>query len=58
MSGTLLTAVIVAGVVSLGIVGNYAYFGDITATLPLGRAWIAVLLTGVVGGLAGGCSHG
>ncbi|WP_426287403.1 chloride channel protein [Luteibacter sp. E-22] len=54
MSGTLLTAVIVAGVVSLGIVGNYAYFGDITATLPLGRAWIAVLLTGVVGGLAGG----
>lgn len=31
MSGTLLTAVIVAGVVSLGIVGNYAYFGDIAA---------------------------
>jgi H+/Cl- antiporter ClcA len=54
MSGTLLTAVIVAGVVSLGIVGNYAYFGDVTAALPLGKAWIAVLLTGVVGGLAGG----
>ncbi|SEV90802.1 chloride channel protein [Luteibacter sp. 329MFSha] len=54
MSGTLLTAVIVAGVVSLGILGNYAYFGDISAALPLGRAWIAVLLTGVVGGLAGG----
>jgi H+/Cl- antiporter ClcA len=54
MSGTLLTAVIVAGVVSLGIVGNYAYFGDVTAALPLGRAWIAVLLTGIVGGLAGG----
>lgn len=54
MSGTLLTAVIVAGVVSLGIVGNYAYFGEIAAALPLGRAWIAVLLTGIVGGLAGG----
>lgn len=54
MSGTLLTAVIVAGVVSLGIVGNYAYFGDITAALPLGKAWIAVILTGVIGGLAGG----
>lgn len=54
MSGTLLTAVIVAGVVSLGIVGNYAYFGEITAVLPLGKAWIAVLLTGIVGGLAGG----
>ena len=54
MSGTLLTAVIVAGVVSLGIVGNYAYFGDISASLPLGKAWLAVLLTGIVGGLAGG----
>jgi len=54
MSGTLLTAVIVAGVVSLGVVGNYAYFGEIAAALPLGRAWIAVLLTGLVGGLAGG----
>ncbi|HEY4146730.1 chloride channel protein [Pinirhizobacter sp.] len=54
MSGTLLTAVIVAGVVSLGVVGNYAYFGDITAALPLGNAWIAVALTGVTGGLAGG----
>ncbi|WP_211352724.1 chloride channel protein [Luteibacter pinisoli] len=54
MSGTLLTAVIVAGIVSLGIVGNYAYFGAISAMLPLGKAWLAVLLTGVVGGLAGG----
>ncbi|NID14185.1 chloride channel protein [Luteibacter yeojuensis] len=54
MSGTLLTAVIMAGVVSLGVVGNYAYFGEIAAALPLGRAWIAVLLTGVIGGLAGG----
>jgi len=54
MSGTLLTAVIVAGVVSLGILGNYAYFGEITAALPLGRAWLSVLLTGIAGGLAGG----
>ncbi|UPG87333.1 chloride channel protein [Luteibacter aegosomatis] len=54
MSGTLLTAVIVAGVVSLGILGNYAYFGDVTASLPFGKAWLAVLLTGLVCGLAGG----
>jgi H+/Cl- antiporter ClcA len=54
MSGIILTAVIVAGVVSLGIVGNYAYFGRIDALLPLGRAWLAVLLTGGVCGLAGG----
>jgi H+/Cl- antiporter ClcA len=54
MSGTLLTAVIVSGVVSLGILGNYAYFGDIAASLAFGKAWIAVLLTGIAGGLLGG----
>lgn len=53
-SGLLLTAVIVGGVVSLGIMGNYAYFGTVQATLPLGQAWLAVLLCGVVGGLLGG----
>jgi len=53
-SGLLLTAVIIGGVVSLGIMGNYAYFGEVEASLPLGHAWLAVLLTGVVCGLAGG----
>ncbi|WP_312706793.1 chloride channel protein [Stenotrophomonas sp.] len=53
-SGTLLTAVIVAGVVSLGLLGNYTYFGRVSATLPLGMGWLAVLLCGLVGGLAGG----
>ncbi|WP_430390526.1 chloride channel protein [Dyella sp. 20L07] len=54
MSGTLLTAVIVSGVVSLGILGNYAYFGQFDIGLPLGKAWLAVLATGIVCGLAGG----
>lgn len=54
MSGILLTAVIIAGVVSLGILGNYAYFGRLDMSLPLGRAWWAVLVTGVTCGLAGG----
>ena len=54
MSGILLTAVIIAGVVSLGILGNYAYFGRFDIMLPLGKAWLAVLATGVVCGLAGG----
>ncbi len=53
-SGILLTAVIFAGIVSLGILGNYAYFGRLTADLPLGEAWIAVLACGVCGGLGGG----
>jgi H+/Cl- antiporter ClcA len=54
VSGILLTAVFIAGVVSMGLVGNYAYFGHFDISLPLGRAWLAVLVTGVVCGLAGG----
>jgi H+/Cl- antiporter ClcA len=53
-SGLLLTAVIVGGVVSLGIMGNYSYFGEVQASLVLGHAWLAVLLCGVVCGLLGG----
>jgi len=53
-SGLLLTAVFVGGVVSLGILGNYAYFGTVQASLPLGHAWLAVLQCGIVCGLAGG----
>lgn len=53
-SGLLLTAVIVGGIVSLGIMGNYAYFGEVQANLPLGHAWLAVLLCGVICGLLGG----
>lgn len=53
-SGALLTAVMIGGVVSLGLVGDYAYFGKMATSLPLGESWLAVLITGVVGGLAGG----
>jgi len=54
MSGIILTAVIIAGIVSLGLLGNYAYFGTITTALPLGQSWLAVLLCGLLCGLAGG----
>lgn len=53
-SGALLTAVVIAGVVSLGLVGDYAYFGKLPAALPLGSRWLAVLVCGIAGGLAGG----
>jgi H+/Cl- antiporter ClcA len=53
-SGLLLTAVFVGGVVSLGLMGNYSYFGQVQASLPLGHAWLAVLLCGVICGLLGG----
>jgi H+/Cl- antiporter ClcA len=53
-SGIVLTAVIFAGVVSLGVLGDYAYFGRVDAALPLGQSWLAIILCGVCGGLGGG----
>ena len=54
MSGIILTAVIIAGIVSLGFLGDYAYFGKVSPTLPLGEGWLAVIVCGVVCGNAGG----
>jgi H+/Cl- antiporter ClcA len=48
------TAVIVAGVVSLALQGNYAYFGHTAASVDLPAALPAVLMCGLVGGLCGG----
>ena len=53
-SGTILTAVIIAGITSLAIMGDYPYFGHTSAVLPLDAAWIAVFVCGAGGGLAGG----
>ena len=53
-SGTILTAVILAGITSLAVLGDYPYFGYTSAYLPLDSAWIAVLVCGAGGGLAGG----
>lgn len=53
-AGRVLTAVIIAGVTTLGLVGNYTYFGTTSVVMDFGRDWVAVLLCGVVGGLSGG----
>jgi H+/Cl- antiporter ClcA len=53
-SGTVFTAVVVAGATTLGLVGNYTYFGRTSAELSNEVAWLAVILCGVTGGLAGG----
>lgn len=53
-SGIILTTVIFAGVVSLGILGDYSYFGTVHVELPLGQGWLAVLLCGACGGIGGG----
>ncbi|MGE3847600.1 MAG: chloride channel protein [Gammaproteobacteria bacterium] len=54
-NGTILTAVILAGVTSLAMLGNYVYFGTTTATVGSDpQNWLAVAVIGVTGGLAGG----
>jgi H+/Cl- antiporter ClcA len=53
-SGTVFTAVIIAGATTLGLVGNYTYFGQTAAELSNRVAWQVVILCGVTGGLAGG----
>jgi H+/Cl- antiporter ClcA len=53
-SGLVLTTVIVAGIVSLALLGNYTYFGHTSAMLRTPLDWAAVPLCGVAGGLLGG----
>jgi H+/Cl- antiporter ClcA len=53
-SGTVLTAVIMAGITTLALAGNYTYFGVSSVELGMGAGWAAVLLCALVGGLAGG----
>ena len=53
-SGLLIGSVIAAGLTSLAILGDYSYFGSTAATIPLGSGWFAIILIGVMGGLAGG----
>jgi H+/Cl- antiporter ClcA len=53
-SGTVFTAVVIAGATTLGLVGNYTYFGQTAATLAHQPGIAAVLLCSCIGGLAGG----
>lgn len=53
-SGTVLTSVIVAGIVSIWWLGDYTYFGTTSAVLNGANAWIPVLLCGLLGGFFGG----
>jgi H+/Cl- antiporter ClcA len=53
-SGIVVTAVIFAGIVSLALLGDYAYFGHTGVTVDLASGWLAVVVCGCGGGLAGG----
>lgn len=52
-AGLVLIAVILAGLASLGLVGNYSYFGSTASMLMVTIDWIGVLVCGLAGGLVG-----
>ncbi|MHB8885421.1 MAG: chloride channel protein [Methylovirgula sp.] len=53
-SGLVIAAVIAAGLTSLGVFGDYSYFGSTPAVLPLGGSWVVVPVCAVIAGFAGG----
>jgi len=52
-SGLVLIAVILAGMASLGLVGNYSYFGSNASMLTVTIDWVALPLCGIAGGVLG-----
>jgi H+/Cl- antiporter ClcA len=54
MTLLVMTAVLISGMVSLGLNGDYVYFGAVGATLPLAKAILVIPVAGVAGGLTGG----
>ena len=53
-SGTILTTVILAGVVAMALQGNYSYFGQSSATFDIFKYWYVIPVAAVVGGVLGG----
>ncbi|WP_027055176.1 chloride channel protein [Mesorhizobium erdmanii] len=49
-NGLVLTAVILAGLASLGLLGNYTYFGVSKDTISFAVEWPLVIACGVIGG--------
>jgi H+/Cl- antiporter ClcA len=51
---TVILVVVIAGLASYALQGDYAYFGVLTSGTTLGSAWLAAPVIGVAGGLFGG----
>ena len=54
MTLLVMAAVLIAGMVSLGLAGDYVYFGGMRQTLSVGQALLVAPVAGVIGGLLGG----
>jgi H+/Cl- antiporter ClcA len=53
-STTILMTVIIAGITSLALLGDYSYFGHTSESLAFGSEWSVVVICGIAGGLLGG----
>ncbi len=53
-NGLVLTAVILAGLASVGLIGNYSYFGVAKDTVAFGADWLLVIACGIIGGQIAG----
>lgn len=51
---TVILVVVIAGLASYALQGDYAYFGALQGETALGSAWLAAPLIGLAGGLFGG----
>ncbi|AKP72249.1 H(+)/Cl(-) exchange transporter ClcA [Piscirickettsia salmonis] len=55
ISGTIVTTVILGGIISHYILGNYSYFGTSTAILDItAGGWYPIIICAILGGLLGG----
>ncbi|WP_230980154.1 chloride channel protein [Oryzicola mucosus] len=52
-NGLVLSTVIISGLASLALVGQYTYFGVSRETIAMGSDWFIVLICGVLGGALG-----
>ena len=55
MTLLVMTAVLIAGMISLGLAGDYVYFGVVGQTLSLRSTLFVAPVAGVAGGIAGAC---
>src|SRR3954470_9091832 len=53
-SSLVIGTVIAAGLTSLALMGNYAYFGSTPVALQQGIDWLAIPICGIIGGAMGG----
>lgn len=52
-NGLVLSAVVLAGLASIGLTGNYTYFGESDAVATSAVQWMLVLACGILGGALG-----